>query len=152
MINDIKYANAMAEVLYYLKGIRNEDLAKIPKKLIDFLEENSNKNYICNFDYTKPLKELNLTDESKGIIAMICYYYWCNTEENKQKLISIFNQNEKIYQEEMKEKYDPKKIFEERNEKNIQKIKTNETVDVVKYKESKLKKIINKLKNYFHIR
>ena len=83
---------------------------------------------------------------------MICYYYWCNTEENKQKLISTFNQNEKIYQEEMKEKYDPKKIFEERNEKNIQKIKTNETVDVVKYKESKLKKIINKLKNYFHIR
>ena len=75
MINDIKYANAMAEVLYYLKGIRDEDLAKIPKKLIDFLEENSNKNYICNFDYTKPLKELNLTDESKGIIAMICYYY-----------------------------------------------------------------------------
>lgn len=152
MINDIKYANAMAEVLYYLKGIRDEDLAKIPKKLIDFLEENSNKNYICNFDYTKPLKELNLTDESKGIIAMICYYYWCNTEENKQKLISTFNQNEKIYQEEMKKKYDPKKIFEERNEKNIQKIKTNETVDVVKYKESKLKKIINKLKNYFHIR
>ena len=152
MINDIKYANAMAEVLYYLKGIRDEDLAKIPKKLIDFLEENSNKNYICNFDYTKPLKELNLTDESKGIIAMICYYYWCNTEKNKQKLISKYNQNEKIYQEEMKKKYDPKKIFEERNEKNIQKIKTNETVDVVKYKESKLKKIINKLKNYFHIR
>ena len=152
MTNDIKYANAMAEVLYYLKGIRDEDLAKLPKKLINFLEENANKNYICNFDYTKPLKELNLIDESKGIIAMICYYYWCNTEENKQKLISTFNQNEKIYQEEMKEKYDPKKIFEERNEKNIQKIKTNETVDVVKYKESKLKKIINKLKNYFHIR
>ena len=152
MINDIKYANAMAEVLYYLKGIRDEDLAKIPKKLIDFLEENSNKNYICNFDYTKPLKELNLTDESKGIIAMICYYYWCNTEENKQKLIRKLKKNEKKYQEEMKKKYDPKKIFEERNEKNIQKIKTNETVDVVKYKESKLKKIINKLKNYFHIR
>ena len=36
MINDIKYANAMAEVLYYVKGIRDEDLAKIPKNLIDF--------------------------------------------------------------------------------------------------------------------
>ena len=150
MTNDIKYANAMAEVLYYLKGIRDEDLAKLPKKLINFLEENANKNYICNFDYTKPLKELKLTDESKGIIAMICYNYWCNTDEDKRRLINSLNQNEKIYQEEMKEKYNPEKIFKERNKENVQKL--NETVAVVEYKESKLKKSINKLKNFFHIR
>ena len=150
MTNDIKYANAMAEVLYYLKGIRDEDLAKLPKKLINFLEENANKNYICNFDYTKPLKELKLTDESKGIIAMICYNYWCNTDEDKRRLINSLNQNEKIYQEEMKEKYNPEKIFKEQNKENVQ--KSNEIIAVVEYKESKLKKLINKLKNFFHIR
>lgn len=150
MTNDIKYTNAMTEVLYYLKGIRDEDLAKLPKKLINFLEENANKNYICNFDYTKPLKELKLTDESKGIIAMICYNYWCNTDEDKRRLINSLNQNEKIYQEEMKEKYNPEKIFKERNKENVQKL--NEIIAVVEYKESKLKKLINKLKNFFHIR
>ena len=150
MTNDIKYTNAMTEVLYYLKGIRDEDLAKLPKKLINFLEENANKNYICNFDYTKPLKELKLTDESKGIIAMICYNYWCNTDEDKRRLINSLNQNEKIYQEEMKEKYNPEKIFKERNKENVQ--KSNEIIAVVEYKESKLKKLINKLKNFFHIR
>ena len=150
MTNDIKYTNAMTEVLYYLKGIRDEDLAKLPKKLINFLEENANKNYICNFDYTKPLKELKLTDESKGIIAMICYNYWCNTDEDKRRLINSLNQNEKIYQEEMKEKYNPEKIFKERNNENVQ--KSNEIIAVVEYKESKLKKLINKLKNFFHIR
>ncbi len=150
MTNDVKYANAMAEVLYYLKGIRDEDLAKLPDKLINFLEENATKNYICNFDYTKPLKELNLADESKGIIAMICYNYWCNTEEDKKRLISSLNQNERIYQEKMKEKYNPEKIFKELNKENVQNL--NETVAVVEYKESKFKKLINKLKNFFHIR
>ena len=34
---DVKYANAMSEVLVYLKGIRQEDIDKIPKKLIALL-------------------------------------------------------------------------------------------------------------------
>ena len=65
----IKYANAMSEVLYYLKGIRQEDIEKIPKKLIIFFKENCSKNYECNFDYTKPLNELDLQEETKGLIT-----------------------------------------------------------------------------------
>lgn len=86
MVDDIKYATAMTEVLYYLKGIRQEDVDKIPKKLIKYLKENALKNYECKFDYTKPLTELNLQEETKGLIAMICLNYWCETEEQKKKL------------------------------------------------------------------
>ena len=31
----VRNANAMAEVIYYLKGIKQEDIDKIPKKLYD---------------------------------------------------------------------------------------------------------------------
>ena len=42
MIN-VNNANAMAEVIYYLKGIKQEDINKIPKKLMQYLNENASK-------------------------------------------------------------------------------------------------------------
>ena len=105
-----KYANAITEVLHYLKGIREEDVNKIPKKIMNFFEENASKEYICDFDYTKPLKDLNITDEAKGIITYICYSYWCETEENKTVLLKKLNENTRIFQQELKEKY-PNDVF-----------------------------------------
>ena len=34
----VRNANAMAEVIYYLKGIKQEDIDKIPKKFIQELQ------------------------------------------------------------------------------------------------------------------
>ena len=82
MEDNIKYAIAMAEVLHYLKGIRQEDIDKIPQKLIEYFKQNSLESYVCKFDYKKPLKELELQEETKGLIAMICFNYWCNRCKN----------------------------------------------------------------------
>lgn len=40
----VKDANAMAEVIYYLKGIRQEDVDKIPKNSYNFLMKMLQKN------------------------------------------------------------------------------------------------------------
>ena len=61
----------MAEVLEYLKGIRQEDIDKIPQKLITFLKENASRNYECKFDHNKPMKEQELLKETKGLITKI---------------------------------------------------------------------------------
>ncbi len=110
----VKNANAMAEVIYYLKGIRQEDLNKIPKKLLQYLNENASKEYKCNFDYNKPLKELKLLDETRGIIGMICYNYWCITEKQKEQYIKKLSENEKKYQEILHELYNPDNLFKRR--------------------------------------
>ena len=75
MESNIKYKIAMAELLYYLKGIRKEDIAKIPQKLMLFFLENASKDYKCKFDYNKSLKQLELQEVTKGLIAMICLNY-----------------------------------------------------------------------------
>lgn len=80
MISEVN-ADAMAEVIHYLKGIRQDDIDKIPKKFMQYLNANASKEYVCKFDYNKPLKELKLLDETRGIIGMICYNYWCTTEK-----------------------------------------------------------------------
>ncbi len=141
-----KEANAMAEVLYYLKGIRQEDIDKIPKRLIEYINNNASKDYKCNFNYNKPLNELNLLEETRGIIGMICYNYWCETEEQKANYLDRINQNEKRNQELLSKKYNLDNIF--KNDDGIMNYDNLEKKSVVEYKENifiKIKKCILKL-------
>ena len=143
----IRNANAMAEVIYYLKGIKQEDIDKIPKKFIQYLNENASKEYKCDFDYNKPLKELNLLDETRGIIGMICYNYWCVTEKQKEQYLKRLSQNEQQYQKILDEKYNPDNIFENKKLDFIE--NTTNPTEITEYKESIFKKLINKIKSIF---
>lgn len=52
-----RYAIAMTEFLYLLKGFPIEDVNKIPNKVLDFFEQNKDNDYICNFDYNDSIKK-----------------------------------------------------------------------------------------------
>ena len=147
MVSD-RYANAISEVLYYLNGICKEDIDKIPKRLIKLFENNKSKDYVCNFDYNEPLKELDLLDETRGIISMICLNYWCQTKEEKQKVLEKLNQNERKYQEGLRRRYNPDSIFKKKDiEDNI-----NYKVPTVENKESLLRRFIKFIKNFLKIK
>lgn len=136
MINE-KYSIAMCETLQYLKGINQEDLNKIPSKFIKFLNDNCSKNYECDFDYNKPLKELNISEEARGIIAMICLNYWCITDEQKEKFKSHLTKNELKFQEEMRRKYNPDIFLKNKVEKNVVDTVKIEHKELIEYKEQK---------------
>ena len=114
MVNE-RYSKAMAETLYYLKGISTNDMKKIPNKFIQFLKENALQNYECDFDYTKPLKDIKLMDETRGLISMICLNYWCENEEQKNNFIKHLNENEIRHQEELRKKYNIDDIFNKKD-------------------------------------
>ena len=139
---DIQYANSIAELLYYLKGIDEEDLEKIPSKLMIFWKENASKDYICSFDYTKQLEELQyeLSDDTLGLIGMICYNYWCESEEEKESFVRQLEENDELYREEIREKFDWK-----RNSKNDTNLEQIYLVQIKK--ETLFRKIINRLKS-----
>ena len=141
----VKNANAMAEVIYYLKGIRQEDLDKIPKYLIQYLNKNASTEYKCNFDYNKPLKELELLDETRGIIGMICYNYWCITENQKEQYIKKLSRNEEQYQSILHELYNPDNLFKSKKQ-NERPVKSTE---IIEYKESVFIKLWNRIKLIF---
>lgn len=141
---DVKNANAISEVLHYLKGISQTDIDKLPNKLMNFLEENASKDYICDFDYTKPLSELDLLDETKGLLGLICLNYWCETEEEKADFTRKLNENENQYQKELREKYNPDDIFKK---DTLVEVQVSSTVDLP----SNIQKenIFTKIKNWF---
>lgn len=150
MVNE-RYGIAISETLHYLKGINQHDINKIPSKFMLFLKENASNNYFCNFDYNKPLKELKLTNEAKGLIAMICLNYWCETEEQKIKFRSYLNKNEQAYQEELKRKYNVDDIFKKRDISNNEDT-TSESINnlpVELKNENIFKRLLNRLKKLF---
>lgn len=143
----VKSQNAMAEVIWYLNGIKEDDIDKIPKKIINFIKENASKDYKCTFDYNRPLKELNLLDDTRGIIGMLCYKYWCTTKEQKEMYIKKLNSNEKNYQNKINEKYNPDNLFKSIN-RRVEDIQNNENnTNMIEYKESILQRIIAKIKS-----
>ena len=125
MVNE-KYSIAMCETLRYLKGINQDDLNKIPSKFIKFLNDNSSKNYECDFDY------------------------WCITDEQKEKFKSHLTKNELKFQKEMRRKYNPDNLFKNKVEKNVVDTVKIEHKELIEYKEQKWNhKILDKLLNIF---
>lgn len=145
------YARAYTEVLEMLKYLPYEELNRIPKEKIDFFERNKDNYYKFKISLEKPLAEQNISIEANSVIITLFRDYFA-TDKQREKLKNILEQNEMSYQEEIREKYNPDNLFKrQEQEKNAEEVVTNQ-VALVEYKESIFKKIINKIKNIFHIK
>lgn len=122
---------------------------RIPKKLRDFFNKEKDKEYEKNIYRNIPIKEQNLLQESLSLIAFLNLQYWCEDEEEKKRLIKIYKENEQIALKKMKEKYDINNIFKERS-REAEKKDTKDEVSMLKYKNSLIQRIINKIKKLFN--
>lgn len=105
-----EFAEASAEINEILKYLPKEEVEKIPSKLREFFKEVSRKDYVTNINPNMPLDKQQIKEKTKDIIALIYRNYWCSEEERKeldQKLI----ENDKKFEEELREKYNPDNIF-----------------------------------------
>ena len=84
-----------------------------------------------------------------GIIALLNLQYWCEDENEKQRLKAIYAENERKYQEELREKYNPDNLFKNKQKAVEEKI---EETAIVEYKEPVFKRLINKILNFLHLR
>ena len=148
------YCEATVEVLDILDHTTIEKVSLIPTKFINYLKENAAKDYKANLDYSKPINEMDIKIETKGILGTICRNWWWNTEE-KQEYARLIKEKELKQQEELREKYNPDvfKDLRAKREQTIEIIKqeniADNTVSMVEYKESFFTKIINKIKSIF---
>ena len=86
---------------------------------------------------------------TKEILTVLYKDFICDDME-RVKLEKTLNSNELKYQEELRKKYNPDNIFEDR-QRNTEyaEIQTKDT-KIVTYKESFLSKIISRIKLIFH--
>ena len=105
---------------------------KIPQKLREYFKKEKDGEYIKNINPNQPIKEQNLKEETLALIAMLNLQYWCEDENEKQRLKAIYAENERKYQEELREKYNPDNLF--KNKQRVVEEKIEETA-MVEYKE-----------------
>ena len=146
---DVAYSEAATEVLTILEHTEIEEVNKIPKNFIKFLKENSSKTYKPDFDFSKPINELNLKQKTQSILAIIYLKYWAN-EEEKKAFKKRIKENEEKYQQELKKQYSTDNLF--KTKKGIIENFENQTqknlMPEVK-KENFIQKLINKMKKIF---
>lgn len=149
-----KDAIAMAEFLHYIKKFDQVYIDKIPRKFMEMLKENYDKEHICEFDYNKPLKELSLTAETHALINLVCYKYWCENDEQRKALKEKWQENSDIIEKELREKYNPDNIFKNnkyiKNDINNEDINNKENKSLIEYNSLKwYQKVFYKIKKIF---
>ena len=150
-----EYGEAALEVLDILDNTNKSDVAKIPTSFIKFLVDNASEDYRVNLDHSKLISEMNLKEKTKEILGVIYINWWCD-KKDKENYTKQIKELEIKRQEEIREKYNPNKIFENKNKiqeyTNETKVDTvqNKTVTMVEYKENILKKIWNKILSFFN--
>lgn len=136
---------AYAEVNEILSLMDNKYIEKIPVKMRKMFENERQKDYNPEIKVNIPLDEQNLQRKTFAILAMLNLNYWCEDEEEKQKLIQIYAENDKIREEELREKYNPDNIFKK---KNTNEQTENNNVALIEYrKENFIKRILRMIIN-----
>lgn len=145
-MNNEKYAKAYVEVLEILKYLPENEYSKIPQEKIRFLEDNKDDTYSFKLNLNIPLDEQNISIEANSIIVTIFRDYFA-TNLQKEKLKIIMEQNEKKYQEQLREEYNPDNLFKNEKKKYMNPyVEKNTNFPVVKKEENFFKKLINYVK------
>lgn len=144
---NIKTKEIYSEVYQVLNLLGNEYIDKLPKSLLNMLKEKRDINYNPQYIEDIPLNKQNIKKETLAIIALLHLNYWCENEKEKLELKQVLKNNEDMYQQDIRNKYNPENMF---IKNKLEKIVENQ-VSLIEYKEPLFKKIISKIKSIFHI-
>ena len=139
-----------SEVYSILNLLGESYIKKLPVSLFKMIKEEKRQDYNPKYDSKINLEQQNIKRETLSMIALFHLNYWCNSDEEKNELKTLFKTNEEKHQAEIREKYNPDNLFKKRSLQQEENVVTNE-VAMVEYKESIFKRFINKIKNIFHI-
>lgn len=132
------YAQAYAEILEIIGNMEQHYKDKIPAKLIEFFEENKDSNYQYNIDESNENQNMAFSQKTIDLLAMLELKYLA-TETEKELLKDALDKNDIKYQTELRDKYNPDKLFKNKE------TRVENSVSMVEYKES----IFTKIKNWF---
>lgn len=139
-----EFKEATTEIDEILEYLPSEYVEKIPLKLREFFKKIKIENYQSNIDPYKPLDDQDVKPKTKTLLTILYRNYWCN-EEERAELDKILIENDKKYEEEIREKYNPDNIFKKREKTSTNVQETNLPIEIKK--ENFIKRLINYIKD-----
>ena len=142
---------AYTEIYNFIELLDEYNRNKVPKKLREFFKREKDNTYTKTINPNTPIKEQNLKEETLALIAMLNLQYWCEDEEEKQRLKKIYSDNEIKHQQKLREMYNLEDVFktkqkQEQIENEISSEETQENVAMIEYRKETF---IDKIKKFF---
>ena len=122
----------------------------LPEDIQKVIIKEKDPNHEIVLDETIPLQ---FQIEDIKTVELLTYMYLKYFEQNeveKEYLTKNLNANEEKYQKELREKYNVDNIFNNNKQVIKEDVKEQEKLEIVEYKESVFKKIMNKILSFFH--
>lgn len=139
---------AYSEVCTILNMLEDEYKERVPKNVMDFFEEERDKEYNPIIDVNIPLEKQNLKRKTLVLLVILNLNYWCDSEEEKQEILDSFAKNEelkRLKEKELTENYNINNLFNK-----IENTENKTEVSLIEYKEQNfIQKIISKIKSLF---
>ena len=121
---------------------------KLPKDKQNYII-NHKENYKCKFDKNIPL-QFQINDKETMIVLSYLFLKYINQNaDTKKYLFDRYKQNEVVYQENLREKYNPDNLFMKIEKEPVIEKSVQDDVAMMEYKETIFRKFINKIKNFF---
>lgn len=139
-------ANALTEVYTILQELNEEEYNKIPPELLNAIEQNRNIQYDYELDVELELKHQPMLPETKAILFNLFRDYLA-TPVQKGKIIKMQKEERKRNELKKQQQHDTD-VFASKRKENLNQ-PLNEVMQVVEYKESIFKRILNKIKEFF---
>ena len=145
-----------SEVYEFINLLDIQYIDKIPKKMMNFIEEQMDKEYIKNINPYEDIQKQNLRRDTIIFLSMLNLKYWCN-ENERQNLQKIYKENEKQYQEELMKKYNPDNIFKNDTKPKVIEPATvsntvneniTQNIELTEIKDNFFQKIMRKIKMF----
>lgn len=138
-----KYTKAFKEIYIILNRSSKEELNKIPKSFIEFIESNMDMEYNPQIDFNENF-EKSVLEETLILLALIYRDYLISKEERE-----VLIQNEKKQLKEQEESYSVENLFKKRKQESEEcSINIEQQLTVIK-EEKWYMKILNKILSIF---
>ncbi len=144
----VDYNKRLVEVDEVLNYLSDEDLEKIPEEIRNLIKENKDKEYVWNYDGTKPLKEQGLNRDTIAFLSYLNMEYLLN-EEQKKLMEQIHKFNEEKAEAEKQNKYSNQDLFKDKKEVKSSIEENTESTQMIVVTENFFTRIINKIKSLF---
>lgn len=121
----------------------------IPKEFVELINNNRDKQYKVNIDYSKSINDQELQRGTRVILSLIYRDFLCNKEE-RQFLVNKDKEDIKKYEEALREKYNTDNLFKKKDIAVEETIENTESKEMMEYKkENFLKKFLKRIFSIF---
>ena len=132
MVIDFVYRNAFTEVYEILNYLVEDDYNKIPKEIINVIENNRNLDYVYYIDESIDFLEQEMLEETRAILFNIFRDYLA-TDIQKEKIFKIQQRERLKKEEEKREKYAIDIFQTSKEEKNAEIKNSNNLIKIEKW-------------------